>query len=136
MEIQSFVLCSEISASGPEGMVNGHWLGLHSFFPTGSGYPLIFTMPYFMLLRRDHRAYDEQFSLRFDLVNEDGRPVGEPQGFRHQDVFPSGKRFYQFHGSIKIVIPAPGDYRLDITADEEGNPFVYAYNIEATEKQE
>jgi hypothetical protein len=117
-------------------MVDGHWLGLHSFFPTGSGYPLEFTMPYFMLLRRDHRAYDEQFSLRFDLVNEDGLPVGEPRGFKHQAEFPTGKRFFQYSGSIKFIIPAPGDYRLDITADEEGNPFVYAYNIEATDKPE
>ena len=89
-----------------------------------------------MLLRRNHRNYDEQFSLRFDLVNEDGLPVGLPKEFRHEGVFPSGKRFYQFHGNIKFVIPEPGDYRLDITADEEGNPFVYAYNIEATEKSE
>jgi hypothetical protein len=133
MEIQSFVLCRGIDSSGPDGPVNGRWLGLHSFLPTGSGYPLVFTMPYFMLLRREHRAYDEGFSLRFDLVNEDGLPAGEPHGFRHQAVFPTGSRFYQFHGNINIVIPAPGDYRLDITADEEGIPFVYAYNIEATE---
>lgn len=136
VEIQSFILCSGIGASGPDGMVNGHWLGIHSVFPTQSGYPFEFTLPYFMLLRRNHRNYDEQFSLRFDLVNEDGQPVGLPKEFRHEGVFPSGKRFYQFHGSIKFIVPKPGDYRLDITADEEGNPFVYAYNIESTEKSE
>jgi len=94
---------------------------------------MIRKLPYFMLLRRDHRAYDEKFSLRFDLVDEDGLPAGEPAGFKHTAVFPTGARFFWFYGEIKFVFPAPGDYRLDITADEEGNPFVYAYNIEATE---
>jgi hypothetical protein len=37
---------------------------------------------------------------------------------------------------MKSIFSAAGDYRLDIKADEEGNPFVYAHNIEATEKPE
>ena len=133
MEIQSFILCKEIKDSGTGTMLDGCWLGIHQLFPVKNGYPLHGELPFFMLLRRDHRAYDEQFSFRFDLVDEDGLPVGEPAGFKHEAVFPSGERFFQFQGNIKFLIPAPGDYRLDITADEEGRPFVYAYNIEATE---
>jgi hypothetical protein len=48
----------------------------------------------------------------------------------------AGERFLQFTGTVPLELPAPGDYRLDITADEEGRPFVYAYNMEAMEKPE
>jgi hypothetical protein len=137
MEIQSFILCKEVASAGVGTMFNGHLLGITSLFPTGTGeYPIIGNLKYFMVLRRSHRAYDENFSLRFDLVDEDGRPAGQPTGAKHNAIFPAGARFFQFYGSISFEIPAPGDYRLDITADEEGTPFVYAYNIEATEKPE
>lgn len=138
MEIQSFILCGEIAptAGGRIKMFDGRVLGIRGFFPlSGNGYPLRFTLPFFILLRRDHRAYDEQCSLRFDLVDQDGRPVGQPCGFKVNAVFPAGKRFMHFSGTINFEIPAQGDYRLDITADEEGRPFVYAYNIEATENE-
>ena len=69
-------------------------------------------------------------------VDLDGRPVGAPKGEKFKTVFPAGERFLQFTGTVPLELPAPGDYRLDITADEEGRPFVYAYNIEGTEKPE
>jgi hypothetical protein len=136
MEIQSFILCKEIKESGTGTLLDGRWLGIHQLFPVDSGYPLHGTLPFFMLLRRDHRAYEENFSLRFDLVDQDGRPAGQPAGFKHTSVFPAGERFFHFCGDISFIIPAPGDYRLDITADEEGSPFVYAYNIEATQEED
>jgi len=136
MEIQSLILCREVSSAGIGTMFDGRLLGITSLFPTGtSKYPIIGELQYFMLLRRDHRAYDETFSLRFDLVDEDGRPIGQPTGFKHTATFPAGSRFFHYYGSISFEIPYPGDYRLDITADEEGAAFVYAYNIEATESE-
>jgi hypothetical protein len=137
MEIQSFILCKEVTSAGVGTMFDGHLLGITSLFPTGAtGYPLHGNLHFFMLLRRDHRGYDENFSLRFDLVDADGRPAGQPAGFKHTAVFPAGARFFHYYGDVSFDIPAPGDYRLDITADEEGTPFVYAYNIEATENQD
>jgi hypothetical protein len=137
MEIQSFILCGEITptADGRVRMFDGRVLGIKGFFPLpGNEYPMRFAMPFFILLRRDHKAYDEQCSLRFDLVDQDGHPAGQPSGFKVNAVFPAGKKFMHFSGTINFEIPAQGDYRLDITADEEGRPFVYAYNIEALEK--
>jgi hypothetical protein len=60
----------------------------------------------------------------------------EEKGEKFKTVFPASERFLQFTGTVPLELPAPGDYRLDITADEEGRPFVYAYNIEATERTE
>jgi hypothetical protein len=139
MEIQSFILCGEIAptAGGRIKMLDGRVLGLRSFFPlSGNRYPMRFPMPFFILLRREHRDYDEQCSLRFDLVDADGRAIGKPTGDKANLVFQKGNKFMHFSGTVTFEIPAPGDYRLDITADEEGTPFVYAYNIEATEGQE
>lgn len=117
-------------------MLDGRVLGLRSFFPLpGNRYPLKFPMPFFILLRREHRDYDEQCSLRFDLVDADGRAIGKPVGDKASLVFQKREKFMHFSWTVTFEIPAPGDYRLDITADEEGRPFVYSYNIEATENE-
>jgi hypothetical protein len=139
MEIQSFILCAEVTptAGGRIKMLDGHILGLRSFFPLpGNRYPLRFPMQFFILLRRGHRDYDEQCSLRFDLVDTDGRAAGMPAGAKADLVFQKGNKFMHFNGNVTFEIPGPGDYRLDITADEEGRPFIYAYNIEATEGED
>ena len=133
MEVQSFILCKQISQSGTGDMLNGQWIGLRTFFPEkGHLYPLQFTMPYYMLVRRQRTNTAEQFSLRVDLVDNDGKSAGRPQNFKAAGTFPQGEMFLHFYGSVEFEIPAPGDYRLDITADEEGRPFLYSYNIEAT----
>jgi hypothetical protein len=137
MEIQSFILCAGITptAGGRIKMFDGQVMGIRSFFPNpGYNYPVHHPLPFYILLRREHKDYDEQCSLRFDLVDLDGRQVGAPKGEKFKTIFPAGERFLQFTGTVPLELPAPGDYRLDITADEEGRPFVYAYNIEATEK--
>jgi hypothetical protein len=134
MEIQSFILCKQISKAGAGDMLDGQWLGTRNFYPLqGQSYPLKFPMPFFMLLRRENRDIDEQCSLRVDLVDVDGRPAGQPSNFKVHAVFPAGERFFQLWGDVAFEIPSQGDYRLDITADEEGRPFLYSYNIEATE---
>ena len=137
MEIQSFILCKQIDKSGAGDMLDGKWVGLRTFFQEkGRSYPLQFTMPYYMLARRQRANTSEQFSLRVDLVDNDGKPAGRPQNFKTAGTFPAGEMFMHFYGSVGFEIPAPGDYRLDITADEEGRPFLYSYNIEATENAE
>jgi hypothetical protein len=133
MEVQSFILCKQISHSGTGDMLDGQWIGLRTFFPAeGQSYPLHFEMPYYMLLRRQRCDINEQCSLRVDLVDDDGRPAGQPVNFKARAEFPAGEKFFHFFGTVAFEIPSPGDYRLDITADEEGRPFLYSYNIEAT----
>jgi hypothetical protein len=83
MEIQSFILCKEVTCAGVGNMSNGRLLGITTVFPIGAQYyPLEFDMEFYMLLRRDHSTYDENFSLRFDLVDQDGNSTGQPTGFK------------------------------------------------------
>jgi hypothetical protein len=105
MEIQSFILCKEINPSGTGDMLDGRWLGIWNFFPVKEKYPVHGNIPFYILLRRDHRAYDEQCSLRFDLVDADGKPVGQPNGVKVSGVFPAGARFFHLSGYIPLLIP-------------------------------
>jgi hypothetical protein len=132
MEVQSFILCKQISQSRIGDMLDGQWIGLRTFFPApGQSYPLRFKMPYYLLLRRQRGDIDEQCNLRVDLVDTDGRLAGQPVNFKVRAEFPAGAKFFHFYGIVDFEIPTQGDYRLDITADEEGRPFLYSYNIEA-----
>ena len=67
MEIQSLVLCKELSRSGKGNSYDGKMIGLHSFYSTDGNFPLRFEMPYYMLLRREQRDGDETVTLRFNL---------------------------------------------------------------------
>jgi len=91
-------------------------------------------MPYYVLLRREQRMSDTRFSIRFNLVNEDGKKIGQPYNFVAAGVFPNGFRFMSLEGTIEFEFPKIGDYRLDITSDENIFPTKYHYNIEVTEK--
>jgi hypothetical protein len=132
MEIQSFILCKNLTSGGVGTTLNAEWVGIATFYPDDGDFYPVGTIKYFyMLLRRNHTDYEEEFSLRFDLVDADGNPAGKPAGQKTRNKFPKGEKFFQVAGRIYLDIPAPGDYRLDITADEEGRPSVYAYNIVA-----
>jgi hypothetical protein len=134
MEIQCFMLCAALSKVGAEAVYDAHMIGMHSFFSRDGTFPLQFDTPYFMLLRRDTRELEQQFSLRFDLVDQDGRCVGEPNNARHNGVLPAGHRFYVLSGMMRLVFPGIGDFRIDVTADEDGLLSVFPYAVEVTER--
>jgi hypothetical protein len=133
MEIQTFVFCSAVRELREGKGFNGELLGVHSFFSKDGTFPLAVGVPYFMLLRRETRGPDEVVTLRFSLVDMDGKQVGEPKDFEAEEVFTGGHMFMTRYGHVRLVLPGVGDYRLDITADEGKLPFVYHYNLEVTE---
>jgi len=132
MEIQTFLLCKQISVGGGTGFYDASYLGIHSFYPIDGLFPMQFGVPYYMLLRRQQRDGDEAVTLRFDLVDQDGRSVGEPVNLLASSTFPHGQRFMPLTGHIHFQFPRAGEYGLDITADEDNLPSVYRYNIDVT----
>lgn len=132
MEVQTFLLCNNLAKIGPGCVYDAKMIGMHSFFAKDERFPLDCELPYFMLVRRSDRGTDVEISFRFNLVDKDGRAVGEPNNVRAKSVFPSGHRFMVFAGKMKLVFPAIGDYRLDITADEGKIPATFQYDIEVT----
>lgn len=132
MEIQTFLLCKSIMPGAAHGEFNGHLMGLHSFYSLDGVFPLTFDFPYFMLLRRESRGGEQIYSLNFNLIGNDGFSAGEPGNSFSKGIFPAGFRFMHLLGKIHFSFPQPGDYRLDITADEESAPFTFQYNIEIT----
>jgi hypothetical protein len=132
MEIQTFLLCKSVTKAGAGAQYDGQLLGLHSFHPLDGRFPLTFSVHYYLLLRREARGHDEPATLLFNLIDQDGRPAGAPANFSATTVFPAGHRFFNISGSIEISVPGPGDYRLDVTAADQPEPFTYQYGIEIT----
>src|SRR3989339_530701 len=98
-------------------------------------YPGNANIPFLMVLRRQNKEIDEPITLRFNLVDVDGRPAGLPRDLIADAVFPKGKKLWKLRGTIRFIFNSPGDYRLDITADEDKIPSMYSYNIEVAEKE-
>jgi hypothetical protein len=134
MEIQTFLLATRVNRL-PGNRYDVEHAGLHSLgFPPESSFPVRIQLPALMVLRREIDSAEAPFSLRFDLVDEDGRSVGQPRHLRAQGVFPAGPRYFYFPTSIAFEFPGPGHYRLDITADEGLTGDIYSYGIEITQR--
>ncbi len=131
MEVQTFFLGARIRRVTP-GVRNAEHAGAYSFYPLDGTFPFAFTMAFFILLRRDYEKVAEDFSLRFDLVDEDGRKAGEPWGALIAGRFSPGELFCPFDGRLGFRVARPGVYRLDIRADEQGLASLYSYTIEVT----
>jgi hypothetical protein len=129
MEIQSFFLAMEVQNHGP-GNYTAVTACLSRFSPPDGVWPLRVRLPYLMLLHRSSRDAGETFTLRFNLIDPDGHQVGSPSNTQAVGSFPDGHKCLLLAGHILFAFPAPGDYRLDITADEEGTGHLYSYDIE------
>ena len=88
------------------------------------------SLPGLILLRREGTGGETPFTLRLDLVDEDGMPAGKPHRGLVTGVFPAGPRFFALMGKFDFEFPRPGSYRLDITVDEEFAGNVFSYNID------
>lgn len=129
MEIQTFYLAMEIQENAP-----GNYTTMTScvshFSPGDGRFPCQVRLPYLMLLRRARKDLAETVTLRFNLINQDGRSVGKPSNAQASGRFPAGHKFLALSGHILFAFPAPGDYRLDITANEETSSHLYSYDLE------
>jgi len=134
MEIQTIFLCKTITSADAFNNYDAKFAGLHSFFPIDGKYPFNIDLPFYMLLRREHRGHEDEFSLHFNLIDRDGKSIGEPTNFHVKGVFPEGHMFISVVGKIHFVFASEGDYRLDIIADQEANPFLFQYSIEIISK--
>jgi hypothetical protein len=83
-----------------------------------------------MLVRRASETTDDRIALRFNLIDEDGRAAGQPADAHAAGKFAAGERTLLLAGRILFQFPAPGDYRLDITADQDGSATLFTYDIE------
>jgi hypothetical protein len=130
MEIQTFFLAEQITRHAD----NSHDVrrAAVAFFECTpqTPFPVRFTMAGLFLLRREGTQGETEFSLRLDLVDEDGRLAGKPHRGRVTGVFPAGFRFFTLTGLIDLEFPRPGSYSLDITVDEEFAGNVFSYNID------
>jgi len=130
MEIQTFFLAEQITRH-PDNRHDVQRAALAFFECTPqTPFPVRFTFPGLILLRRELIDGETPFTLRVDLVDEDGRPVGQPRGSLIEGVFPPGPRFYTLMGKFDFEFPRPGSYRLDISLDDEFAGNVFSYNID------
>jgi len=131
MEIQTFFLaeridarpnhCFDVRRAGLSRMECAPWME----------FPARFALPALLVLRRESTEGDEPFSLRFDLVDADGRPAGAPRRLLVKGVFPDGYRFFYLPMNLDFEFHGPGSYRLDVTPDEglAGAPCQYAIDL-------
>lgn len=135
MEIQTFLLATKVTRVA-KNRFDVEQAALNSLeFPPESSFPYRLSLPALMLLRREIASSEAPISLLFDLVDEDGRSSGHPSHFLFRSVFPAGTRYAYFPTQIAFEFPSPGNYRLDITADEGLTAGVYSYGIDITQRQ-
>jgi hypothetical protein len=94
--------------SSPAGLsASGGPVGSLSSSP-GTQFPVQQALPALIVLRRQSAAADAPFTLRFDLVDEDGRAAGQPRHLVAQGVFPAGGRFFYLRMDVRFEFPGPG----------------------------
>ncbi len=129
MEIQTFYLAMAIQERKP-----GDYLTTTScvsqFSPADGRFPFQVRLPYLMLLRRAGKGPEEEVTLKLNLIDQDGQSAGQPANARATGRFPAGAKFLALSGHILFAFPTPGDFRLDITADEETSAHLYSYDLE------
>lgn len=136
MEIQTFFLAESIERQADGRRHDVKRAVLTSMSCTDEvKFPCRFTLPGLVVLRRESSSGDAPSSLRFDLIDEDGRPAGLPRRMLAKGVFPAGNRFMYLMVKIDFEFPRPGFYRLDITPDEGQTGAVYHYAIDLVRKE-
>ncbi len=129
MEIQTFLLAETITRH-PDNRHDVIRAAIAYFeVPRETPFPVTFSLPALILLRRETTGGESPFTLRFDLVDEDCRPIGRPHGHA-PGMFPPGPRYYSLTTVLEFEFPRPGNYRLDVTVDQGFAAHVFSYNID------
>jgi hypothetical protein len=129
IEIQTFFLAMEVQRRGPGDFV-ATMPCVNHFSPPDGAFPLEVRLPYLMLVRRATGRTDDRIALKFNLIDPDGRNVGKPSNVRVTGKFPHSQKTFLLAGHVVFSFPGPGDYRLDITADQDQAASLYSYDIE------
>jgi hypothetical protein len=82
-----------------------------------------------MLLIRDNSDAEEAGSVRTRLRTRAGAAVAGPHNKVVGFTFPAEFRFTLVNGTIQFQFPAPGYYRLEVTADANEAPAEYTYEF-------
>ena len=136
MEIQTFFLAEEITRlSAGRHDVRLAVASVMSYTPE-TRFPVCFTLPALIVLRRENICGPTAVHLRFDLVDEDGRSAGRPRRWPVQSAFADGNRFLYIMAKIAFDFPKPGRYRLDITSQDELDGPLYHYAIDLVPGEE
>lgn len=128
MEIQSLILCRRLKYDEDTGEYT-LFMPCATLQAEHDRYPLKSDMCIFMPLRRPDSTADQITTLLFNLIDEDGRPVGKPRDWQIIGRMPSGDRFNYLGGTVHLEFPAPGLYRLDVVADKDRSASLYSYEI-------
>src|SRR5262245_58631511 len=102
MEVQTFFLAEEITRLADNRHDVRRAAIAYLECTPQSPFPQRFTLVGLILLRRESTGGEAPFTLRFDLVDEDGRPTGLPRRHLLQAIFPAGPRFYILAGQIEF----------------------------------
>jgi hypothetical protein len=133
MQVQIFLLARKVTMSGHNFDILG--TGVSSFDATSECvFPTRFTFPAFIMLSRESEVGDAPFTLRLNLVDEDGRSAGKPQQMLVKGMFPNGVWQAKLMAKIDFEFPKIGNYRLDLTADEGLTGDVYHSDMRILER--
>jgi hypothetical protein len=136
MEIQTFFLAERITRVGRNRHDVQHAAISLMECTAETPFPCQFTLPALMVLRRESRTGNTPFTLRLDLVDEDGKLAGKPRRMLVKGAFPDGYWFFTLMAKIELEFPRPGTYRLDITPDEGLAGSIYHYAIDIVRRPE
>jgi hypothetical protein len=138
MEIQTFMLCQGLQQVKETKVFNAQTIGIHNFVSLDGVFPIVFQMPYYMLLRREEQGTLQNILMEFNLIDSDGKFVGEPNHHGVKSEFRPGHKFMVVVGKLQFRFPWAGDFRLDIMIDmgERLSTSVFQYNIEIMDNKE
>lgn len=135
MEIQTFFLAEEITRiSAGRHDVRRAVVSVMQCTPD-TPLPIRFTLPALLVLRRENTSGEALVRLRFDLVDEDGKPTGLPRRWEAKAAFADENRLLYIMAKLAFEFPRPGRYRLDITNADAPDGSVYQYAIDVVLKE-
>lgn len=134
MEVQTFLLAGTVQYSKRQRGFNITQAPAHSFAPEDAQFPFRCEVMWLLVLRRSSRSGVQPFTFRIQLVDDSGNPL-EGNSALAVGNFDVGQKFMIRNGNAIFTFPSPGDYRIDLFADETSNASVYSYDIEITSER-
>ena len=129
MEIQTFFLAEKITRL-PDNRHDVQRVAIAFLECTPqTPFPVRFTLPGLILLRREGTGGEAPFTLRVTWSTRTAGPPGSPAVGSSRAV-PRRPALFALMGKFDFEFPKPGSYRLDITVDEGLAGNIFSYNID------